>query len=160
MTADHAGGILSACVAQWLVEPVGRRAAPGVCDVPLPHVPGLLKAMPESPNFFLVAKGSPATGPNAPPSPVRSPCPACSGSACACRSRALAVGRTSGLGRFGAVVGPWPGGQLLATGNGDRGFMAFALAGVSSLVFIGIAALRPARRPEPGEAGRKPVTSG
>ncbi|MEU1405424.1 MFS transporter [Streptomyces sp. NPDC005728] len=63
-------------------------------------------------------------------------------------SRATAVGWTSGMGRFGAVFGPWLGGQLLAAGNGDRGFTAFALAGVSSMVFIGIAALRSARRPE------------
>ncbi|MEU3853594.1 hypothetical protein [Streptomyces sp. NPDC029554] len=35
-------------------------------------------------------------------------------------SRATAVGRASGMGRFGAVVGPWPGGQLLAPGRGVR----------------------------------------
>ncbi|TQJ91502.1 aromatic acid/H+ symport family MFS transporter [Streptomyces sp. SLBN-31] len=57
-------------------------------------------------------------------------------------SRATAVGWTSGMGRFGAVFGPWLGGQLLAAGNGEWGFTAFALAGVSSTVFIGIAALR------------------
>ncbi|GHE05415.1 hypothetical protein GCM10010339_41280 [Streptomyces alanosinicus] len=62
--------------------------------------------------------------------------------------RATAVGRTSGMGRFGAGFGPWPGGRLLASGDGDRGFTAFALAGVSSMVFIGIAALRSTRRPE------------
>ncbi|MEW2290373.1 hypothetical protein [Streptomyces sp. NPDC047841] len=60
------------------------------------------------------------------------------------------------MGRYGAVLGPWPGGQPLATGNGDRGFTVFAPAGVFSLVFI-----RP-RRPVPrgGEAGRKLVTAG
>ena len=57
-------------------------------------------------------------------------------------NRATAVGWTSGMGRFGAVFGPWLGGQLLAAGHGDWGFTAFALAGVSSMVFIGIAALR------------------
>ncbi|MEU6540871.1 aromatic acid/H+ symport family MFS transporter [Streptomyces sp. NPDC047000] len=62
-------------------------------------------------------------------------------------NRATSVGWTSGMGRFGAVFGPWLGGQLLASGNGDRGFTAFALAGVSSMVFIGVAALRPDRRP-------------
>ncbi|WP_133917415.1 MFS transporter [Streptomyces sp. NBC_00582] len=67
-------------------------------------------------------------------------------------NRATAVGWTSGMGRFGAVFGPWLGGQLLAAGNGDWGFTAFALAGVSSMVFIGIAALRTARQ--------TPVTSG
>ncbi|MFE2217525.1 MFS transporter [Streptomyces canus] len=57
-------------------------------------------------------------------------------------NRATAVGWTSGMGRFGAVFGPWLGGQLLASGNGDWGFTAFAIAGLSSMVFIGIAALR------------------
>ncbi|MFH9862981.1 MFS transporter [Streptomyces sp. NPDC017202] len=60
-------------------------------------------------------------------------------------TRATAVGWTSGMGRFGAVFGPWLGGQLLASGQGDRGFTAFALAGVSSMVLIGIAALRTPR---------------
>lgn len=75
-------------------------------------------------------------------------------------NRATAVGWTSGMGRFGAVFGPWLGGQLLATGHGDWGFTAFALAGVSSMVLIGVAALRSTRRPEPSEAGRKLVTAG
>ncbi|MEU0343637.1 aromatic acid/H+ symport family MFS transporter [Streptomyces bobili] len=64
-------------------------------------------------------------------------------------NRATAVGWTSGMGRFGAVFGPWLGGQLLASGQGEWGFTAFALAGVSSMVFIGIAALRT-----PGKAAR------
>ena len=54
------------------------------------------------------------------------------------------------MGRFGAVFGPWLGGQLLASGNGDRGFTAFAVAGLSSMVFIGIAALRTAKRTASG----------
>ncbi|MFJ6071399.1 MFS transporter [Streptomyces sp. NPDC093065] len=57
-------------------------------------------------------------------------------------NRATAVGWTSGMGRFGAVFGPWLGGQLLAADKGDWGFTAFAIAGFSSMVFIGIAALR------------------
>ncbi|MFF7140327.1 MFS transporter [Streptomyces nodosus] len=61
-------------------------------------------------------------------------------------NRATAVGWTSGMGRFGAVFGPWLGGRLLATHHGDWGFTAFALAGVSSMVFIGLAALRSSRR--------------
>ncbi|MFF7546539.1 MFS transporter [Streptomyces canus] len=64
--------------------------------------------------------------------------------------RATAVGWTSGMGRFGAVFGPWLGGQLLASGNGDWGFTAFAVAGVSSMVFIGIAALRSAQQTAAG----------
>ncbi|MFF7639529.1 MFS transporter [Streptomyces canus] len=65
-------------------------------------------------------------------------------------NRATAVGWTSGMGRFGAVFGPWLGGQLLASGNGDWGFTAFAVAGLSSMVFIGIAALRTSKRTPSG----------
>ncbi|MEV7436710.1 MFS transporter [Streptomyces griseoviridis] len=68
-------------------------------------------------------------------------------------NRATAVGWTSGMGRFGAVFGPWLGGQLLASGHGDLGFTAFALAGVSSMVFIGAAALRTSRRGTADEGG-------
>lgn len=73
--------------------------------------------------------------------------------------RATAVGWTSGMGRFGAVLGPWLGGQLLAAGNGDWGFTAFALAGVSSMVFIGLAALRSARGPERNGAEQQLVAA-
>ncbi|MFI1562803.1 MFS transporter [Streptomyces sp. NPDC020490] len=74
-------------------------------------------------------------------------------------SRATAVGWTSGMGRFGAVFGPWLGGQLLAAGHGDWGFTAFALAGVSSMVFIGIAALRGSGSGAKGSAGQELVTA-
>jgi AAHS family benzoate transporter-like MFS transporter len=63
-------------------------------------------------------------------------------------NRATAVGWTSGMGRFGAVFGPWLGGQLLASGNGDWGFTSFAIAGLSSMVFIGIASLRSSKQAE------------
>src|SRR3954451_2842664 len=56
MTAHHAGGILSAYVAKWLVDPVGWRAACWVCVVPLAFAPVLVKVLPESLSF-LVAKG-------------------------------------------------------------------------------------------------------
>jgi AAHS family benzoate transporter-like MFS transporter len=69
-------------------------------------------------------------------------------------SRATAVGWTSGMGRFGAVFGPWLGGQLLAAGKGEWGFTAFALAGVSSMVFIGLAAVRGSRRTAEEGTGR------
>ncbi|MGW3511563.1 hypothetical protein [Streptomyces sp. NPDC000994] len=42
---------------------------------------------------------------------------------------------------------PRPGGRLPAADRGDRGFTAFALAGVSSMVFIGVAGLRAPRNP-------------
>lgn len=73
-------------------------------------------------------------------------------------NRATAVGWTSGMGRFGAVFGPWLGGQLLASGNGDRGFTAFAIAGLSSMVFIGIAALRSSRQ-SAGDSERELVAA-
>jgi len=72
-------------------------------------------------------------------------------------NRATAVGWTSGMGRFGAVFGPWLGGQLLASGNGDWGFTAFAIAGLSSMVFIGIAALRSSKEQAPSDSGQNLV---
>ncbi|MHA5052544.1 MFS transporter [Streptomyces sp. SD15] len=279
MTAHHAGGILSAYVAKWLVEPVGWRAAFWVCVVPLLFAPVLAKFLPESLSF-LVAKGRteearelaeryevelPAqAGKKAPadrwnaltnlfrggewiqtllywlasfgglllvygvatwlPTLMRSEgynlgsaltfvvifnlggivgmlvagrasdrfgAPRISAiwfaltaagvfllsvhmplavtfvvvfftgvflnsaqtmiyATVSIRSipenRATAVGWTSGMGRFGAVFGPWLGGQLLAANQGDWGFTAFALAGLSSMVFIGIAALRSSKQ--------------
>ncbi|MFI7382489.1 MFS transporter [Streptomyces sp. NPDC049813] len=73
-------------------------------------------------------------------------------------SRATAVGWTSGMGRFGAVFGPWLGGRLLASGNGDWGFTAFALAGLFSMVFIGIASLRRTAQAAP-RATDRPVAA-
>ncbi|MGA5500592.1 MFS transporter [Streptomyces umbrinus] len=75
-------------------------------------------------------------------------------------NRATAVGWTSGMGRFGAVFGPWLGGQLLAVGNGDWGFTAFAIAGLSSMVFIGIAALRGSRQTPQSSTRQELITSG
>ncbi|MEU3255201.1 hypothetical protein [Streptomyces sp. NPDC006997] len=64
------------------------------------------------------------------------------------------------MGRFGAVLGPWPGGQPLAAHKGDRCFTAFALAGVVSVVFIGSAAPRASRQRAGQDAGQHPVTAG
>ncbi|MDT0393181.1 MFS transporter [Streptomyces edwardsiae] len=75
-------------------------------------------------------------------------------------NRATAVGWTSGMGRFGAVFGPWLGGQLLAADQGDRGFTAFALAGTASMVFIGIAALRASRTAQRDGDPRRLVATG
>ncbi|MEV2191571.1 aromatic acid/H+ symport family MFS transporter [Streptomyces phaeochromogenes] len=75
-------------------------------------------------------------------------------------NRATAVGWTSGMGRFGAVFGPWLGGQLLAAGNGDWGFTAFAIAGLSSMVFIGIAALRGSRQTPQSSTRQELIASG
>ncbi|MFI5572251.1 MFS transporter [Streptomyces sp. NPDC051740] len=75
-------------------------------------------------------------------------------------NRATAVGWTSGMGRFGAVFGPWLGGQLLAADKGDWGFTAFAMAGTASMVFIGIAALRTARSERRDGEPRQLVATG
>ncbi|MEV6346285.1 aromatic acid/H+ symport family MFS transporter [Actinoplanes sp. NPDC051851] len=56
-------------------------------------------------------------------------------------SRATAVGSVAGVGRFGAVVGPWLGGQLVAANNQSWGFTAFALAAVLATVFVLLAGL-------------------
>ncbi|WP_030225997.1 MULTISPECIES: hypothetical protein [Streptomyces] len=64
------------------------------------------------------------------------------------------------MGRFGAVFGPWLGGQLLAADQGDRGFTAFALAGTASMVFIGIAALRASRTAQRDGDPRRLVATG
>lgn len=42
--------------------------------------------------------------------------------------RATAIGWTSGIGRFGAVFGPWIGGVLIAADAPRWGFFAFAIA--------------------------------
>lgn len=289
MTAHHAGGILSAYVALWVVEPLGWRAAFWICVLPLLFVPVLVKALPESLSF-LVAKGR-ADEARALAARYGVPLPAASGKRAAAdrwtslrglfrggawaqtllywsasfgglllvygvatwlptlmrsegyelgsaltfvvlfnlggivgmlvagrasdrfgaprisaiwfaltaagvfllsvrmplaltftvvfltgvflnsaqtmiyatvsirstpAERATAVGWTSGMGRFGAVFGPWLGGQLLAADHGDWGFTAFALAGVSSTVFIGLASLR-GPRPAYGDSERRDV---
>ncbi|MFD4257791.1 PIG-L family deacetylase [Streptomyces sp. NPDC058534] len=52
-TPEHAGGILSAYVALWIVEPLGWRAAFWVCVIPLLFVPVLLRYLPESLSFLV-----------------------------------------------------------------------------------------------------------
>ncbi|WP_405457832.1 aromatic acid/H+ symport family MFS transporter [Streptomyces sp. NBC_00101] len=66
-------------------------------------------------------------------------------------NRATAVGWTSGMGRFGAVFGPWLGGQLVANGNEDWGFTAFAITAVFATVMLCLTGLRPTK--ETGGAG-------
>ncbi|MFC9119033.1 MFS transporter [Streptomyces sp. NPDC057067] len=73
-------------------------------------------------------------------------------------NRATAVGWTSGMGRFGAVFGPWLGGQLLATGSTTTGFTVFAAAGVFSLIFIGLTGLPAVKRPT-GRDAAHPVSA-
>ncbi|MEU4163410.1 aromatic acid/H+ symport family MFS transporter [Actinoplanes sp. NPDC026670] len=65
-------------------------------------------------------------------------------------SRATAVGSTAGMGRFGAVLGPWLGGQLMAAGNQGWGFTVFAGAAAFAMVFVLLAGLRSRSQPAAG----------
>lgn len=53
--------------------------------------------------------------------------------------RDTALGWVAGMGRFGAVFGPWLGGALLAAGHADRGFAAFAAMGLFGAVMMALA---------------------
>lgn len=55
--------------------------------------------------------------------------------------RPIALGWVSGMGRFGAVFGPWVGGELLAAGSADAGFAVYAGAAVFGAVMMALAAL-------------------
>lgn len=65
-------------------------------------------------------------------------------------SRATAIGWTTGIGRFGAVFGPWMGGQLFAAGNQGWGFGIFALAAVvasATLLVLAVAVAKGRKEP-------------
>ncbi|WP_129661570.1 MFS transporter [Rothia uropygialis] len=51
-------------------------------------------------------------------------------------SRGSAIGWTTGMGRFGAIFGPWMGGQLFALGLESWGFTAFALTSLFSVLML------------------------
>lgn len=68
------------------------------------------------------------------------------GSVHAPQTRATAVGWVAGMGRFGAVFGPWLGGTLVAAGATGWGFAAFSIAGVVGAVMMGAALVLNARR--------------
>lgn len=53
--------------------------------------------------------------------------------------RDTALGWVAGVGRFGAVFGPWLGGTLLAAGHADYGFAAFAATGLFGAVMMALA---------------------
>jgi AAHS family benzoate transporter-like MFS transporter len=63
-------------------------------------------------------------------------------------SRATALGWVSGVGRFGAVFGPWLGGVLIAGGVSTLGFAVFAVAGVLGAIMIAL--IRQRRKAEVG----------
>ncbi|GAB3150408.1 aromatic acid/H+ symport family MFS transporter [Amycolatopsis stemonae] len=53
-------------------------------------------------------------------------------------SRATALGWVSGVGRLGAVFGPWLGGILVASGLSSLGFVVFAIAGVLGAAMVSL----------------------
>ncbi|MGI5466827.1 MFS transporter [Streptomyces sp. CA-132043] len=64
-------------------------------------------------------------------------------------SRATAVGWTSGMGRFGAVFGPWVGGQLVGAGAENWGFTVFAVTALLATVLVGLTGLGSRDTTEP-----------
>jgi AAHS family benzoate transporter-like MFS transporter len=63
---------------------------------------------------------------------------AAAGSAYRSGERAAGLGWVTGVGRTGAVVGPWLGGVLAGSGNEGWGFTAFAMAGLLGAVAISL----------------------
>lgn len=64
-------------------------------------------------------------------------------------SRATALGWVSGVGRLGAVFGPWLGGILVAGGLSALGFGVFALAGLLGAVMVSLVRRLPKPVPLP-----------
>lgn len=67
-------------------------------------------------------------------------------------SRATALGWVSGVGRTGAVFGPWLGGILVAGGLSSFGFVVFAIAGLLGAVMVALIRRNGARATESGQA--------
>jgi AAHS family benzoate transporter-like MFS transporter len=70
-------------------------------------------------------------------------------------NRATALGWVAGLGRFGAVFGPWIGGMLIAWHAAGWGFPVFAAAGLLGAAMVGLAR----RRPSPTDQASAPATA-
>jgi AAHS family benzoate transporter-like MFS transporter len=66
--------------------------------------------------------------------------------------RATGLGWVTGIGRTGAVVGPWLVGALASNGSQSWGFTTFALAGVTGAVAIALV-------PAAGRLGSRPRTA-
>jgi AAHS family benzoate transporter-like MFS transporter len=75
--------------------------------------------------------------------------------------RATGLGWVTGIGRTGAVVGPWLVGALASNGSQSWGFTTFALAGVTGAVAIALvpAAGRLGSRPRTATTTPAPVSS-
>lgn len=75
-------------------------------------------------------------------------------------NRATAVGWVSGIGRFGAVFGPWLGGQLVASRAEGWGFTAFAVAAVLATVFVALTGLLGPGQPTSAKPVQELSTAG
>ncbi|MFI8192383.1 MFS transporter [Streptomyces sp. NPDC085946] len=75
--------------------------------------------------------------------------------------RATGLGWVTGVGRTGAVVGPWLGGMVIAGGNAGLGFTTFAVAAVLGAVAITLVPLagRARRRPATGHPAALAATA-
>ncbi|WP_369215803.1 MFS transporter [Streptomyces flavofungini] len=71
--------------------------------------------------------------------------------------RATGLGWVTGVGRTGAVVGPWLGGAVVAGGNASLGFTTFAVAAVLGAVAISLVPLVRGNGSDPGTV--RPVPS-
>ncbi|MFI8825566.1 MFS transporter [Streptomyces sp. NPDC053431] len=79
--------------------------------------------------------------------------------------RAAGLGLVTGVGRIGAVVGPWLVGALASAGNQSWGFTTFAVAGVVGSVAVALVPLaarvgRPAAPAGAPVAAAKPAAAG
>ncbi|MBB2944462.1 MFS family permease [Actinoplanes lutulentus] len=74
-------------------------------------------------------------------------------------NRATAVGSTAGIGRFGAVFGPWLGGQLVASNNQGWGFTAFAVTAMLATIFALLAGLAGGSKVEEEAPTAEPVAA-
>ena len=72
-------------------------------------------------------------------------------------SRATALGWVSGVGRTGAVFGPWLGGILVAGGLSSLGFVVFAIAGVLGAVMVFLVRQKTNSAVASGSVDRTPV---
>ncbi|MFD4632083.1 MFS transporter [Streptomyces sp. NPDC058284] len=74
--------------------------------------------------------------------------------------RATALGWVAGVGRTGAVVGPWLGGAVVEDGNASLGFTTFAVAAVLGAVAISLVALVRGNGSDPGTVRAMPRVLG
>ncbi|MGW6026368.1 MFS transporter [Streptomyces sp. NPDC055099] len=74
--------------------------------------------------------------------------------------RATGLGWITGVGRTGAVVGPWLGGAVVSGGNASLGFTTFAVAAVLGAVAISLVPLVRRSRRTPADEGVSPAAPG